>query len=667
MTKVFSLENRSGIAVITFDVPGEAVNTWTDDAIDGFQETLEHLEQNKGDYKGVIFISGKNSFHAGANLNMLSQDVDPELFKQGCANFNQMFLRMENLGIPTVAAINGPCMGGGYEFALAMTARVATASRKTLVGLPECNVGVIPGGGGTQRLPRLIGFQGVEMILKGKVVPATKAMEFGMIDHIIPENESLLDGALAFAEEIISGKTELKRTAPDLSALDEVMDMALKGVLKATRGRKLPQPLLAIKAMTEGLKVSLEEGLAVETDCFIEVLKSPESKGMINTFFIKTMSDKPQALIPKEFVPKTVNKVAVLGFGTMGRGIVIDVIRNMPVKLVVKDIPEALEPGRDFVRKILHGMAEKKRLKGDVDDLMNNITTVSEWTDDFNDVDLVIEAVFEDPAVKDEVYSELCKRVPEDCLIASNTSSLPVNLLAKSVTRPERFAGAHFFSPVWKMQLLELIRGDKTSDETIHNLMAVCAIMRKRPVLCNDNPGFVVNAMLFPYFIKTFELLAEGVAIEAVDSAMQQFGLPVGPIRLVDEVGIDISYLVLTKSLLMTPPLALENVYKAGRYGRNKNGKGFYDQDGKVDPEVLPLINPDGNHKEYSTEELQTLLFEPLAQTGKELLDKKVVSDPRLIDIGAIWGVGFPPDKGGPMKWADLTGLSQKQFGKNFY
>ncbi len=667
MTNIFNLEKQDGIAVITFDVPGEAVNTWTEGAVESFAQTLEHLEQNKGDYKGAVFISGKNTFHAGANLNMLSEKVDPVSFKNRCASFNQLFLRLENLDIPVIAAIDGHCMGGGYEFALTMTARIATSSKKTLIGLPECNVGVIPGGGGTQRLPRLIGYSAIEMILKGKVVPAETAMKMGMIDRVVPEGENLLENAKVLLEELVSGKTQLSRSAPDLSGIDEVMDMALQGVLKATRGRKLPQPLLAIKAMKDGLKVSLEEGLVIETDCFIEVIESLESKGMINTFFIKTMSDKPMALIPKGFSPKEIKKVAVLGFGTMGRGIVIDVIRNMQVQVVVKDIPDALEPGRKFVKKVLDGMAEKNRLKGNVEDLMNKIVPVSDWGDDFKDVDLVIEAVFEDPAVKKEVYTELCKLIPEDCLIASNTSSLPVNQLAIDVLKPERFAGAHFFSPVWKMQLLELIRGDQTSDDTINNLMAVCAKMRKRPVLCNDNPGFVVNAMLFPYFIKTFELLAEGVKIEAIDSAMTQFGLPVGPIRLVDEVGIDISYLVLTKSLQMIPPTALENVYKAGRYGRNKNGKGFYDQDGNVDSEVLPLINPDSKQKEYSAEEIQSILFEPFAITGKELLDKNVVADPRLIDVGAIWGVGFPADKGGPMKWADLTGLSQKLFKKDFY
>jgi len=667
MTEVFNLESQDSIAIVTFDVPGEAVNTWTAEAMSSFANLIKDLEQKKSDYKAVVFISGKKTFHAGANLNMLSQDIDPKSFKAECADFNGMLLRMENLGIPTVAAINGHCMGGGYEFALAMTARIATPARNTLIGLPECNVGVIPGGGGTQRLPRLVGYSGIEMILKGKVLPAAKALESGMVDRVITDDQDLLAEALKFAGEIAAGNVELKRNLPDLSAIDDVIKMAWEGVLKATRGRELPQPKLAIKAMQEGLKVSLEEGLKIETDCFIDVLKTPESKGMINTFFLKTMSDKPKNMIPKGFVPKEIKKIAVLGFGTMGRGIIIDVIRSFPCQVIVKDMPEALEPGKAFVKKILDGMAEKNRLKGDVNDFLNKIKTVSEWTDDFKDVDLVIEAVFEDPAVKKEVYTELCKLVPTDCLIASNTSSLPVNQLVKNITNPERFAGAHFFSPVWKMQLLELIRGEHTSEETINNLMAVCATMRKRPVVCNDNPGFVVNAMLFPYFIKAFELLADGVSIEAIDTAMMQFGLPVGPIRLTDEVGIDISYLVLTKSLGMDPPPALENVYKAGRLGRNKNGKGYYNSEGLVDPEVLPLVNPENKKRELSSIEIQALLFEPLAVTGKKLLDDKVVSDPRLIDIGAIWGIGFPADKGGPMKWSDLIGLSEQLFGKPIY
>ena len=667
MTKIFTLTNEDGIAVIRFDVPGAAVNTWTEDAVTSFEEIIQQLEAQKAQYKGVVFISGKDGFHAGANLNMLGGVTDPGQFKDRCTFFNKLFLRMENLGIPTVAAINGQCLGGGYEFALAMTARIATDSPKTLVGLPECNVGVFPGGGGTQRLPRLIGYAALEMILKGQVISAAKALEIGMVDRVVSAGDNLLAKAKEFVLDLAGNKGNLKRPVHDFSALDDIAAMARKGVLKATRGREIPAPLLALKAMHEGLKVSLEQGLAIETGYFIEVLKTPESKGMINTFFLKTYSDKPKSMITKGFQPRPMNKFAVLGFGVMGRGIVLEILRRTMKPVVVKDLPAALEPGKAAVRKVLEGMAEKGHLKVPVDQLMKLIIPVAEWTNDFKDVDVVIEAVFEDPALKEEVYKSLCAVVSDDCIIASNTSSLPVNLLAKGVKNPRRFAGIHFFSPVWKMELVEVIRGQETNDDTMNNLITLAAALKKRPVVCNDNPGFVVNAMLFPYFTKAFEMLEEGVSIESIDTAMMKFGLPVGPIRLTDEVGIDTSYLVTTKSLKKIPSPALENVYKAGRYGRNKNGKGYYDKEGKVDPEVLPLINPAGKKKEYSEAEIQEMLFTPFIIVGNELLEKKIISDPRLIDIGAIWGVGFPADKGGPMKWADITGLSKKLFNKKFY
>lgn len=668
MGQVFACENQSGVAVVKFDVPGEQMNTWTDAAIADFAVTLAFLEKEKSNFSGVIFISGKESnFHAGANLNMLGAEKDLDDFRKGCDEFNGMFVRLENLGIPTVAAISGPCMGGGFEFALTMTARIATDGKRTTIGLPECNVGVIPGGGGTQRLPRLIGYPALDLIPRGAVLPAAKALEAGMIDRVIPEGDDLLAKAKEFLKEIIDGKAGLKRAKPDLSALDEALETAKKNVLKATRGRAIPAPMLALKAMSEGLKAPIEQGLKIETDCFIEALKAPESKGTINTFFLKTMSDKPKAMIPKGFETRPIRKIAILGYGTMGRGILINILTRTKLPVIVKDVASALEPGMTFVRGILEGMAAKKRLKDPVDSLMALVKPVSEWTDDFKDVDVVIEAVFEDPAVKDQVYKELCRVVPADCILATNTSSLPVDKLSASVLNPERFLGAHFFSPVWMMDLLEVIRGKATSDATVNNMMAVCALLGKRPVVCNDNPGFVVNATLFPYFIKSLELLAEGVGMDKIDAAMMKFGLPVGPIRLLDEVGIDVSYLVLTKSLGMVPPAALENIYKAGRYGRNKNGKGFYTKEGAPDPEALPLINPDHKQKEYSVAELQEMLFTPFVQTGHELLQKKVVSDPRSIDIGALWGIGFPADKGGPMKWADLTGLSDKLYGKKFY
>ncbi|MBW1704626.1 MAG: enoyl-CoA hydratase/isomerase family protein [Deltaproteobacteria bacterium] len=667
-TSIFPYQIEDGLAVVTFDVKGEAVNTWTDEALIDFGETIRSLEKEKDVIKGIIFISGKPSnFHAGANLKTITDPNDSEGTDKVISRLHRDFFRMENLGIPTLAAINGACMGGGYELALAMTARMATDSPRTLIGLPECNVGLFPGGGGTQRLPRLIGYQAIELILKGKTLPPAKALELGMIDRVVPEKDDLLVRAKEFVLELIEGKVQLKRTRHDFSDLDSIIDLARQTVLKATRGRELPSHTLVLKSIHEGLKAPLEEALAIERKYFLDVANTPEAKGSINTFFLKTYTDKPAGMISKGFEPKPLKKIAMLGFGTMGRGIIIDILRRMQVPVVVKDLPEAIGPGQEFIRKVLQGMADKGRLKGSVDSLCDLIKPVSEWTDDFKDVDLVIEAVFEDPALKAEVYKELCNTVRDDCLIASNTSSIPVTELAKNVTKPGRFCGAHFFSPVWMMQLLEVIRGEETVEDTINNLLNFCAAVKKRPVVCNDYPGFVVNAMLFPYFVKTYEILESGVPIEKIDEAMTGFGFPVGPIRLTDEVGIDVIHFVFTKSLGQRAPQTIENVVKAGRLGRKKSGKGFFLEDGSVDPEVLPLIPAKAKPKDYTVNELRDMLFLPFVEVGKELLEKGIVTDPRSIDTGAIWGIGFPADKGGPMKWADLTGLSRKLYGSDFY
>ena len=286
--------------------------------------------------------------------------------------------------------------------------------------------------------------------------------------------------------------------------------------------------MLALKSMHEGLKVPLAEGIEIEKRNFTEVVLSKEAKGSINTFFLKGMTDKPKAMMTKGFVPKPLNRVAVLGFGTMGRGIVIDTLRNTQLPVLVKDIPEALEPGKAFVRKILDGMAEKKRLKEPVEAIMARLTTTSDYIDAFREADIVIEAVFEEIGVKKQVYGELCKVIREDCIVASNTSSIPITSMAPFVAKPERFGGIHFFSPVWLMQLVEVIRGEKTAQETIDNLLNFAGLIRKRPIVCRDNAGFVVNAMLFPEMIEALRYIEEGNPIEKVDRAMTRFGMPRG-------------------------------------------------------------------------------------------------------------------------------------------
>jgi len=665
MSEVFRLEMENGMGIVTFDVPGDAMNTWTDEAFRSFDRLMGTLEERRDELKGILFISGKaDNFFAGANLKMIADLENPEEVRRILDLFHGSFGRLKALGRPSLAAIHGFCLGGGLEFALACDARIAKEGKTTMIGLPECNVGLFPGGGGTQRLPRLIGYPAVELILRGTMLPAAKALELNIVDRLVPADGDLLKEAKAFLGEIIEGKADLKRPAHDFSDLDKVIEQARQGAVKASRGRLLPAHRLALKSIQDGLKVSLEEGLEMEKANFVEVVMTPEAKGSINTFFLKTLTDKPKGMMSKGFAPKPLKKAAVLGFGTMGRGIVIDIVRNMQIPVVVKDIPAALDPGREFVRKILTGMEEKGRLKAPVDKLMSLIVTTDGWGPEFADVDLVVEAVFEDINVKRQVYEELSAVVPKNCIIASNTSSIPIASMARYVAEPGRFGGLHFFSPVWMMQLVEVVKGEQTSQETVDNLLNFAAAIRKRPIVCRDNAGFVVNALLFPMILETFRYIEEGNPIEKVDRAMTSFGMPVGPIRLTDEVGIDVPYKIF-KGMGISQK-TLENVVESGRLGLKKSGKGFFLKDGSVDPEVLPLIAK-REPKERTVEEIQEGLMEAFVRTGKDLLDRKIVDDVRMIDVGMIWGVGFPADKGGPMKWADLTGMSKRLFGKNFY
>lgn len=665
--RTIGLTLEGDIAVVTFNDAHAAMNTWSDEAIEDFFAILDELEdlEHKGTIQRAIFISGKpQTFLAGADLNVLASKEKKLNVRKDIEIFHLMLNRLSALKTLTVAAINGHCLGGGFEFTLACSARIARESKTTLIGLPETQVNLFPAGGGTQRLTRLIGYPAVDLILTGRNLTAKEAYELGAIDRYLAEDSDLLSEAKRLAQEILSGSFRLNRVNPDLADIDQVVCEARENLIRKNRGRVFPGTELALKTIQEGTKLSLAEGLALEKKYFIDAAVSREAKGSIHTFFLNNISNKPQKLMSKEYVPTPIRKVAVLGFGAMGRGIVIDILRHMQIPVVVKDVPEALEAGKAFVAKILTGMVEKKRLKASVNDLMSLITFVTEYGDDFNDVDFVVEAVFENSAVKDNVYKELCTVVHKDCVIASNTSFLSIDELAQSVTGPERFAGLHFFSPVWLMELVEVVKGRQSSWQTIDQVLNFVALTRKRPLICNDSPGFVVNAVLDPLLLNALRYLEEGNAIEHIDRAMIAFGMPLGPIKLADEVGIDVSYHIFKSRGVEQKTIA--NMYEAGRYGLKKSGKGFFLADGSVDPEALPIIHK-GETMLRSEEEIAEGILEDMVKIGKRLLDNGVIDDPRMIDIGIIWGAGYPREKGGPMKWADLTGMSERLFGKKFY
>ncbi|MGS0765633.1 3-hydroxyacyl-CoA dehydrogenase family protein [Syntrophomonas curvata] len=385
-----------------------------------------------------------------------------------------------------------------------------------------------------------------------------------------------------------------------------------------------------------------------------------KAEAMNNTVLLKNRTDNPLSMIPTGISLKKINKVGIIGFGTMGIGIAIEVLRNMQIPVVVKDSQEGLEKGMLFLKRSLEAM------KLPVDDMMNLVTATTEYSDDFKDMDLIIEAVFENYELKQDIFSNISAIVSEDCIIASNTSTIPIAKLSQGVSRPERFIGAHFFSPVPKMELLEIIKGKNTSQDTIYSLIAFAAAIKKRPLVCNDSPGFVVNALLLPYFQIAFQLLQKGVPIEDIDGAMMEFGMPVGPIRLVEEVGIDIPYNSFY-SVGLTPPEPVKIMVENNRLGHKKSGQGFFLKDGRVDPQALELIPIEKQSDSLDRNQIQEILFEAFVQKGKELLDLQIISNPGDVDLGTIWGLGFPAGKGGPLKWADLTGVSEKLFGKKFY
>ncbi len=382
--------------------------------------------------------------------------------------------------------------------------------------------------------------------------------------------------------------------------------------------------------------------------------------GMENTLRLRKKTDNPREMIPSNIKPKSTGKVAIIGFGTMGVGIAVDVLRYMGIPVLVKDTEKGLENGIAMLKKTLESM------KQPADELVKLVTTTTEFGKEFADVDLVIEAVFENFDLKQQIYGDICKVVSEECIVASNTSTIPITKLAVGVVKPERFIGAHFFSPVPKMDLLEVIKGELTNEQTIYDVVNFAADIKKRPLICNDSPGFVVNALLTPYFQATYELLEKGVSIEDIDGAMREFGMPVGPIRLTEEVGIDVPYNAFNASG-MTPPATLSNMVKAGRLGFRKCGKGFFLKDGSVDPEALPLIAVGNDRIQITRPEIQESLMKCFAEKGKELLDTNVVSDPGDVDMGALWGLGFPVNTGGPLKWSDNAGVSTKLFGAKFY
>jgi len=665
----FAREVVDGIARLEIDVPGESVNIISRAVRDELASLLDWLQAEK-EVRAAILISGKPaSFIAGADIDELvalrSRDEAFSLVRSGQVLGN----RIEELGKPVVAAIHGACVGGGLEAALACAYRIATEHPRTVLGQPEIQLGLIPAAGGCQRLPRLVGVRAaLDMILAGKTLPAKQAFRRGIVDELV--HPAVLDAvAMRAAQQLASGWRPRRRGGGSVGLLLDrnpagrwlVFSRARAEVLKKTRGL-YPAPLAALEAVQHGLEYGVQAGLDSEAAHFAELAVGVVSRNLVQVFFATTELKKDPGVEGEAPPPKRIRNVAIVGAGFMGSAIAGVAASRAKTDVRLRDTGlEVVAKGLANTREILRGRLMRGRIdKYEHRELVSLLSGGTDWAG-FGRADLVVEAVFEDLRVKHEVFRTIEEQVRESCVIASNTSTIPIARIAEAVRHPERIIGMHFFSPVEKMPLLEVIITEMTAPEVIVSAVGFGRAMGKTVIVVNDGPGFWVNRILAPYLNEAGRMLKEGVAVETIDQVMTQFGFPVGPVTLLDEVGLDV---VLKASVVlhdafgdrMKPMDGIGMLVKEGRLGR-KSGVGFYryGRKKKVDATYRRIIGV-GAEVSVPEQEIGRRLVYSMLNEAVHALDEGVVRSPRDGDIGAVFGIGFPPCHGGPLRYLDTIG-----------
>jgi 3-hydroxyacyl-CoA dehydrogenase/enoyl-CoA hydratase/3-hydroxybutyryl-CoA epimerase len=671
-----TVEVHDGIAIVTIDLPNEPVNKFSAAVIAEFDELMTQIEANSA-VKAVVLISGKpDVFIAGADIDAFLEFKSAKDAEAASAAGHRMMWRLERSRVPVVAAIHGACLGAGLETALACAWRVASDHPKTVLALPETQLGLIPGAGGTQRLPKVVGLQvALDMILTAKNVRAKKALQCGLVDELVHPS-ILLDIAIQRATALAAGTLHRDGTsrAGVMGSLLErnpvgravVFRQARAMALKKSRGAYPALPA-ALDAVQAGYGGSPEEGYATEARLFGQMAATAVSRELIFLFFATTSLKKDFGVAGDSPTPLPVDQLGILGTGFMGAGIAaVAAMQGIPVRF--KDMKdEQVGRGLAAVRAVLQERLRKKQVtRQQFDDQLSLVSGTVEYSG-FSHVPLVIEAVFEDLAVKHQVLAEIVKVLPPSAIFASNTSTIPIAQVADGSPHPERVIGMHFFSPVQKMPLLEVIVTPRTAPEVIATTVAFGRRLGKTVIVVNDAPGFFVNRILAPYINEAGRMLDEGVAIEAIDRAMLDFGFPVGPITLLDEVGLDIagkSGEIMAKAFgdRLQPSASLGRVLASGRLGR-KSKKGFYRYDaagkkGGVDRSVYALLPTGTRRTDLPREEIQRRCSLAMINEAGRCLEERIVRAPRDGDIGAVFGIGFPPFRGGPFRHVDAVGAA---------
>ncbi|WP_412971940.1 fatty acid oxidation complex subunit alpha FadB [Glaciecola sp. MF2-115] len=666
------------IAELVFDAQG-SVNKFD-------RQTVEELDQAtaaiaaSSDVKGVLVRSAKSTFIVGADITEFTAlfDMNEADILTWVAKTSQVFDRFEDLAVPTVVAVNGFALGGGCEMALAGDIRVADTTAR--IGLPEVKLGLMPGFGGTVRLPRIIGADNaLEWMTTGRDRPGAKAMQEGAIDAVVAP-EDLHEAGRSMLKDAIAGKLDwqarrAQKKAPLMLNENEAMMSfsTAAAMVAAQAGKHYPAPHKMVETVNKAAALDRDGALKVENEGFVVLAKTDACKAQVGIFLADQLVKSKGKKVAKG-ASKEVKQHAVLGAGIMGGGIAYQgAVKG--IKTIMKDINQG---ALDLGLKTAAGILEKGMQRGKVDakkmaSTLNNIVPTLDQNA-IADADLIIEAVVENPKIKASVLADTEKTVAEDAIICSNTSTISINQLAKSLNHPERFCGMHFFNPVHKMPLVEIIRGEKTSDETISAVVASTLKMGKTPIVVNDCPGFLVNRVLFPYFAGFSQLIIDGADFTAVDKVMEKvFGWPMGPAFLLDVVGMDTAdhaSSVMSDGIpermqkIDNDPVTL--LYKAGRYGQ-KNGKGFYDF--SVDKRGRPTKTASDEayalfeghvaaNKVFDKEEIIARVMIPMANEAIRCLEEGIVASAAEADMALLFGLGFPPFRGGIFRYIETMGLA---------
>ena len=667
-----------GIAELNFDREGESVNKFDRLTLNELREAIAAIGV-EGAVKGVIVTSGKEAFIVGADIGeflTLFGLPEDELLAGNLAT-NRIFNAFEDLPLPTVVAINGLALGGGLEMCLAADFRVMADSAR--VGLPEVKLGINPGWGGTVRLPRLIGADNaIEWIASGKENDAQSALKVGVVDAVVVPAR-LREAALDLCRRAMAGELDHRaRRQPKLeklklNQLEQMMAFeSAKGYVAGQAGPHYPAPVEAVKTIQKAASHGRDKALEIEALGLVKLAKTEVARSLVGLFLNDQVLKRQARVYDQDARP--VKLAAVLGAGIMGGGIAYQsAVKGTPILL--KDIrEEAIQLGLDEAAKLLGNRVEKGRLTpAKMAEALNAIRPTLSYGD-FAQVDMVVEAVVENPKVKQAVLAEVEAQVGADCILATNTSTISIDLLATALQRPENFCGMHFFNPVHMMPLVEVIRGAKSSEAAIATTVAYARTMGKTPIVVNDCPGFLVNRVLFPYFGGFTRLVAAGVDFQRIDKVMEAFGWPMGPAYLLDVVGIDTAHHAREVMAAGYPERmkddgrsAIDALYEAGRLGQ-KNGKGFYayhpDKSGKpkkmADPGVLEVLAPVvGERREFSDEEIVAVMMLPLCLEAVRCLEDGIVASAAEADMGLIYGIGFPPFRGGALRYIDSLGVAE--------